>query len=87
MTLADATAGSDVRVESVDLGDEQANGWLSAVGIGAGERLTVLRRAAFGGPLHVATSSGGEFALAVAVARRVTVTPVDARAPSEGGER
>src|SRR5580692_655285 len=38
-------------------------GWLRAVGIGEGERLTVLRRAAFGGPIHVRTSSGGEFAL------------------------
>jgi Fe2+ transport system protein FeoA len=37
--------------------------WLRAVGISEGERVTVLRCAAFGGPIHVRTSSGGEFAL------------------------
>jgi|SRR5580658_4359065 ferrous iron transport protein A len=37
--------------------------WLRAVGISEGERVTVLRRAVFGGPIHVRTSSGGEFAL------------------------
>jgi ferrous iron transport protein A len=37
--------------------------WLRAVGISEGEHVTVLRRAVFGGPIHVRTSSGGEFAL------------------------
>lgn len=74
MTLAEAKAGTEVRVTAVDLGDAQANDWLGAVGITVGERLTVLRRAALGGPMHVAASSGGEFALAVAVARRIEVS-------------
>jgi len=38
-------------------------GWLRAVGIFEGEKVLVLRRAAFGGPLHLRTGSGGEFAL------------------------
>lgn len=40
-----------------------ALGWLRAVGIFEGEEVVVLRRAAFGGPLHLRTGSGGEFAL------------------------
>jgi ferrous iron transport protein A len=38
-------------------------GWLRAVCIFEGEKVLVLRRAAFGGPLHLRTGSGGEFAL------------------------
>ncbi|MFO0641687.1 MAG: FeoA family protein [Polyangiaceae bacterium] len=47
----------DVRMDPVDAA------WLSAVGLTTGVTLTVLRRAPFGGPLHVATSLGGELAL------------------------
>jgi Fe2+ transport system protein FeoA len=43
--------------------DADLAAWLRAVGISEGERVTVLRRAVFGGPIHVRTSSGGEFAL------------------------
>jgi ferrous iron transport protein A len=37
--------------------------WLAAVGIEAGERVIVLRKAPFGGPLHIRTETGGEFAI------------------------
>jgi ferrous iron transport protein A len=47
--------------------------WLRAVGLGEGESLRVLRRAAFGGPIHVRTSAGGEFALNRALAERILV--------------
>jgi ferrous iron transport protein A len=50
--------------------------WLRAVGISEGERVTVLRRAAFGGPIHVRTSSGGEFAIHRVLARSVITRPV-----------
>lgn len=37
--------------------------WLLAVGIGPGSVFTLLRRAPFGGPLHVRLRGGGEFAI------------------------
>jgi ferrous iron transport protein A len=70
--LAEVATGATVCVVGLSLeGDLSA--WLAAVGIEIGERLTVLRRAAFGGPLHVRTRSGGEFALNVALARSIAV--------------
>lgn len=48
-------------------------GWLRAVGIFEGERVQVLRRAAFGGPLHLRTGSGGEFALDRTLASSIDV--------------
>lgn len=47
--------------------------WLRAVGIAEGEQVTVLRRGAFGGPIHVRTGSGGEFALHRSLARSILV--------------
>jgi Fe2+ transport system protein FeoA len=60
-TLADSPTGRSVTIVRIDL--EGA----------ASEQLIVLRRAAFHGPLHVRTGSGGEFAVAHEVARLVTV--------------
>jgi ferrous iron transport protein A len=74
MMLADAVLGRRLRIEAVDL-DEEARAWLDAVGLHDGEELIVLRRAVFGGPLHVRTSSGGEFAVAHELAARITVRP------------
>ena len=39
-----------------------------------GEEVTVLRRAVFGGPLHLRAASGGEFAVARELAEKITVT-------------
>jgi ferrous iron transport protein A len=50
-------------------------GWLRAVGIFEGERVTVLRRAVFGGPLHLRTGCGGEFALDRGLAASIDVEP------------
>jgi len=57
--------------------EEDVAAWLRAVGISEGERVTVLRAAAFGGPIHVRTSSGGEFALhrSLAAAVRTRALP------------
>ncbi len=72
-TSLDAIAcGARARVVRVVLDADQA-AWLAAVGIHDGERLTVLRRAAFGGPMHVRTRAGGEFAIARALARAIRV--------------
>ena len=72
MTLADAALGRRLHIEDVDL-EREAKEWLDAVGLHEGEELVVLRRAAFGGPLHVRTSSGGEFAVARELARKIVV--------------
>ncbi|MBX3190846.1 MAG: ferrous iron transport protein A [Labilithrix sp.] len=71
-TLADAALGQSVRIAALDLEGEAAS-WLGAVGLAEGEELVVLRRAILGGPLHVRTSSGGEFAVAREVALRIAI--------------
>lgn len=73
--LADAVTGRRVRITSVDL-DTDAAGWLAAVGLHEGEELTVLRRAALGGPLHVRCAGGGEFAVAREVAAKIAVVNI-----------
>ena len=73
--LADAVTGRRVRITSVDLEGDAAD-WLAAVGLHEGEELTVLRRAALGGPLHVRSAGGGEFAVAREVAAKITVVSI-----------
>jgi len=70
--LANARVGKRVRIARVDL-DGEAAAWIAAVGLHEGEELVVLRRAALGGPLHVRTTSGGEFAVAREVALHIMV--------------
>lgn len=72
--LARATLGTRLRIAKVALEGEAA-AWLGAVGLHDGEELVVLRRAAFGGPLHVRTASGGEFAIGGEVAEQIEVEP------------
>src|SRR4051812_2325736 len=72
LTLAAIPLGVPARVVSLGL-DEELRAWVRAVGIREGERLTVLRRAIFGGPLHVRTSSGGEFALNRQLAKAIVL--------------
>jgi ferrous iron transport protein A len=71
-TLEAASPGKVVRVVALRL-EEDLRAWIAAVGIGVGERLTILRRGAFGGPIHVRTAAGGEFALEVSLARSILV--------------
>lgn len=70
--LSGLADGRESRVVRVALG-EQAATYLRAVGIEEGVRVTVLRRAALGGPLHVRTSSGAELAIDRDLARRIEV--------------
>lgn len=74
-SLATATIGTIVRIVAVVL-DSSVAAWLAAVGLHEGEEVTVLRRAALGGPLHVRTSSGGEFAIARELAARLDIIVV-----------
>ncbi|KYF84289.1 ferrous iron transporter A [Sorangium cellulosum] len=72
--LAEVRAGERVVVVEVGL-DADLAGWLGAMGLGPGQTLTLIRRAAFGGPLHVRTGSGGELAINAALARSILVAP------------
>jgi ferrous iron transport protein A len=76
MMLADTDDGLRVRITAVEL-DGEAAAWIGAVGLHDGEELVVLRRAVLGGPLHVRTGGGGEFAVAREVAAKIEVVPVD----------
>jgi len=80
-SLSEAELGRSLRIEAIDLEGEAA-AWLDAVGLHGGEVVVVLRRAALGGPLHVRTASGGEFAVAREVADRIAVVAVAAPAPA-----
>ncbi len=73
--LSGVAVGCTARIVELALEADLA-AWLRAVGISEGERVTVLRRASFGGPIHVRTGSGGEFALHRALARNVIARPV-----------
>ncbi|WP_437599166.1 FeoA family protein [Sorangium sp. So ce590] len=75
--LAKASTGQRVVVIEVGLEADLA-GWLGAMGLGSGQTLTVIRRAAFGGPLHVRTGSGGELAINAGLARSILVAPLAA---------
>ena len=72
-----APQGVRLSVLRVDLEGPEAS-WLAAVGVGVGEVLRVLRRAPFGGPFHVASESGGEFAIGPSLARGIQVERVGA---------
>jgi len=72
--LSEADTKRRVTIERIEL-EGEAGAWLAAVGLHEGEQLVVLRRAALGGPLHVRTSAGGEFAVAREVAARIRVRP------------
>lgn len=87
LVLAEVETHRRVSIEGIDL-DGEAAAWLAAVGLHEGEQLTVLRRAALGGPLHVRTSSGGEFAVAREVAMHIRVALVTTRdtEPPEAAE-
>lgn len=71
--LSDAAIGRRVRIVATRLDDDGAAAWLAAVGLADGEEVTVLRRAALGGPLHVRLATGGEFAVAREIATKLEV--------------
>lgn len=84
-TLAALTPGKQVVVQRLSLDGETAV-WLRALGIGEGEQLCVLRRAAFGGPIHVRTSAGGEFAVDRSIAAAIFVGVAPEEVDEEAAE-
>jgi ferrous iron transport protein A len=70
--LAALELGRAAKVIAVAL-EEELSRWLAAIGVGRGDRVTVLRRAPFGGPIHVRTHTGGEIAIDRALARAIHV--------------
>ncbi len=74
MKLLDLPIGSAARLSAFDV-DATLARRLRAVGVFEDEAIVVLRRAPFGGPLHVRTSSGGEFALDWRIAAAIEVLP------------
>ena len=71
-SLAEVGPGCRIRIASLDVDGEVA-AWLAAVGLHEGEVLVVLRRAVLGGPIHVRTGSGGEFAIARDLATSIAI--------------
>jgi ferrous iron transport protein A len=72
LSLAQVPPGRRIRIAALALeGDVAA--WLAAVGLHEGEEILVLRRAVFGGPIHVRTGSGGEFAVARELAAKIAI--------------
>lgn len=72
VALASLAPGMSASVVRVVLEGELVR-WLEAIGIGAGDHVTVLRRAAFGGPIHLRTRAGGEFAVDRVLAASIEV--------------
>ena len=56
--------------------------WLRAIGLSEGVRVTMLRRAPLGGPLHVRISTGAELAVDRELARQVEVDAPTEEAPT-----
>jgi ferrous iron transport protein A len=70
--LAALVPGRRARVTAVALPEREAS-WLRAVGLAEGVEVEVLRRAPFGGPLHLRTDVGLELAVDRALAGHVEV--------------
>jgi ferrous iron transport protein A len=77
LTLARTELMTDVRVRALH-GDEHELQWLRAVGLFEGQTVRVLRRAPFGGPMHIRVGSGGEFAVDPTLAAHIEVALVAA---------
>ena len=71
-TLGALATGIGATVTAVRLAVEEAD-WLRAIGLFEGQTVHVMRRALFGGPLHVSTGSGGEFAVDRTLAAQIEV--------------
>jgi ferrous iron transport protein A len=81
--LSSALAGQRLRIVAISQEDDVA-AWLRAVGMHEDAEVTLLRRAPFGGPMHLRTSDGGEFAIHRDLARCIEVVVVHGQAPGDG---
>ena len=75
-TLATLPIAWTARIVTLALDEVEARR-VRAVGVYEDEAITVLRRAPFGGPIHVRTASGGEFALDRRIALGIAVEIAD----------
>ena len=73
-SLADHLTDAPRVIASLDGSAEDA-AMLDGVGLSPGRTVTVLRRAPFGGPLHVRVDTGVEVAIDRALAAHVTLGP------------
>ena len=71
-SLSTLATGRRAHVTALALAEREAS-WQRAVGLGECVDVTVLRRAPFGGPLHLRTGAGAELAVDLALARHVEV--------------
>jgi len=78
-SLDEQPFGRWAEIRSVDAPPVEAR-WLAALGLAPGQRVAVLRRAAWGGPLHVRTEGAGEVALGLDLAHVIHVA-AGARCP------
>ena len=78
--LCSAEQGQRLRIVGMAQEAELA-AWLRAVGMHEGAEVIVLRRAPFGGPMHLRTSDGGEFAIHRDLARCIQVDVLDGPVP------
>jgi ferrous iron transport protein A len=76
-SLAALSPGQGGTITALSLSEREA-AWLRAVGLGEGVAVTVLRRAPFGGPLHLRTAGGAELAVDRSLARHVTLSAAEA---------
>ena len=76
--LATTSPGQKVRILRIAQ-DEEFAAWLRAVGMHENAEVTVLRRAPFGGPIHLRSHDGGEFAIHRDLARCIHVVNVEPR--------
>src|ERR1700678_2946732 len=77
--LASAALGERVRILRIAQEDEHA-AWLRAVGMHENAEVTVLRKAPFGGPIHLRSTDGGEFAIHRDLAHCIHVVRVEGSA-------
>ena len=73
--LTELPPGREAVIEAMGLDEREALG-LRAMGVAEGRPVVVLRRAPFGGPLHVRVGEAA-FALDRSLAARVTVRPAE----------
>ncbi len=71
-SLAALTVGTSGRVTGLEVAADEG-ALLRAMGVAEGQEIRLLRAAPGGDPLHVRLGSGGEFALALPLARAIRI--------------
>jgi Fe2+ transport system protein FeoA len=71
-TLAGLPVGTTAAVRALRVPEREAT-WLRSVGLYEGVKVTPLRFAPLGGPVHLKTSTGAELAVDLELARAVDV--------------